>query len=129
MDNVEILEIILIIVVFVFGLIIGLLINSFRKERFRRFTPDTLSAIKKYHTFTPRREKQHSFSELFPPIREEVSPAILFNVRELHEQHEPEKEKEKKKGKEREGAWVCPKCGAKDATLIHRKGCNKCYGK
>ena len=115
MDNLDVLEILLIIAVFVFGLVVGLLINNLRKNRFRRFPPEALSAVKRYPTYTPPKRRP-SYSELFPPVEEIVSPAILFDESEL-------KEETRSTG----GAWVCPKCGAADASLIHRKGCNKCY--
>ncbi len=112
----DIFDILLVLLVFILGVIIGLIINSIRKERYSKLPPQGLSVVKRTPTHRPTLHYPRHFIEPYIPVKETVSPAILFDERRFVEEK-----------KAPEGAWVCRKCGAADATLIHRKGCDKCY--
>ena len=116
MVNLDVLEFIMVLTAFILGLVVGLVISSLRKQRFSKLSPRDLSAI---DTRPPPSEERYfpsPFHKTFPGLDEIAAPAVVI-----------EREEVKVKRKIMEGAWVCSKCGAADATLIHRKGCDKCY--
>jgi len=116
MVSLDVLEFILVLTAFILGLVVGLVISSLKKERFRKLSSHDLSAIE---TMAPPSEKRFfppPFQKTFSGPDEIAAPAVVIERPEV-----------KVTRKIMEGAWVCSKCGSADATLIHRKGCDKCY--
>ncbi len=116
MVNLDLLEFILVLTAFILGLVVGLVITSLRKERFSKLSPRDLAAIETRPPPSEERYLPSPFQKTFSGLDEIAAPAIVL-----------ERTEAKVKRKIMEGAWVCSKCGAADATLIHRKGCDKCY--
>ncbi|MDP6155018.1 MAG: hypothetical protein QGH39_02280 [Candidatus Thermoplasmatota archaeon] len=116
MVSLDVLEFILVLTAFILGLVVGLVINSLRKERFSKLSPRDLSAIQTHPPSSEERFFPPPFPKAFSGLDEISAPAIVI-----------EREETKVKRNIMQGAWVCSKCGAVDATLIHRKGCDKCY--
>ncbi len=116
MVSLDVLEFILVLTAFILGLVVGLVINSLRKERFSKLSPRDLSAIDTRPLPSEERYFPPPFQKAFSGLDVIAAPAVVI-----------EREEVKVKRNIMEGAWVCSKCGAVDATLIHRKGCDKCY--
>lgn len=118
----KVLEFILVLLVFFLGLIIGLIINSLRKRRYGKLSPEAVRGVEESLDIGGGKGAFHT-----PPG---FGTTGLNDMKEMEEtEFEVEEEMIEKRTAEdiAEGAWVCPKCGARDASLIHRKGCNKCY--
>ena len=115
MERLDILEFLVVLGAFVLGLIIGLVINSLRKERYSKLSDKDLSMVRDYPE--PHRSS-YSFKDL---------PEVFSRIKEV-DVARSSKESIGNKVEEKiiQGAWVCSKCGATDATLIHRQGCDKC---
>lgn len=116
MERLDILEFLIVLGAFILGLIIGLVINSIRKERYSRLSNKDLSVIKSL----PGPDSTRYFLKDHPDVFSR--PKEVAVVKPVVEQKGGKVEE-----KILQGAWVCSKCGATDATLIHRQGCDKCY--
>lgn len=120
----------LVLMVFILGLVIGLIIDTMRKKRYNRLSARVLQDIYEssdmekdkedfgpylHRGFTPPKDSKFRMMGGSESFRDISTAEIIV-----------EREDGKSEPEDNSGKWICPKCGSTEATLIHRKGCDKC---
>ena len=118
------LELILVLLGFLLGLIIGLVIDTLRRKRYNKISSKVLEGIYDSEQEMSPEHDYHRMSYHSAPYQPKRSFQGLSSKKIVIEQP---KSRPKRNDEPVTGKWICPQCGANDANLIHRKGCDKCY--
>jgi len=126
-------ELMLVLMVFILGLLIGLIIDTLKKRRYNRLSAKVLQNIYRSSDMDMDMENSdfgpYPYKGFTPPPGaqyrsvQDTRARRYINTADIIVERDDGKEDDHK---DLSGKWICHKCGAMDATLIHRKGCDKC---